>query len=130
MQGGIMAKRIPSLAIMLAVTIVLAIFAAVFAAGVSDTSYAIDPWADKASDSLSGSGTQEAPYEISSGGDLAYLAKQVNGGTDDYAGKYFTLKQNIDLNGSEWTPIGKIEINETSSTQMLLTAFSTEAVLP
>lgn len=115
MQGGIMAKRIPSLAIMLAVTIVLAIFVAVFAAGVSDTSYALDTWTDKASDSLTGSGTQEAPYKITSGGDLAYLAAQVNGGTD-YAGKYFTLKQNIDLNGSEWTPIGKIEIGETQTT--------------
>ena len=111
-----MAKRIPSLAIMLAVTIVLAIFAAVFAAGVSDTSYAIDPLEEGVSGNFTGSGTQEAPYEISSGDDLAYLAAQVNGGTD-YAGQYFILTQNIDLNGSEWTPIGKIEINETSSTQ-------------
>ena len=115
MQGGIMAKRIPSLAIMLAVTIVLAIFAAVFATGVSDTSYAIDPWTGGVSDKLSGSGTQEAPYEISSGEDLAYLAKQVNGGTD-YDGQYFKLTQSIDLNGSEWTPIGKIEIGETQTT--------------
>ena len=116
MQGGIMAKRIPSLAIMLAVTIVLAIFVAVFAAGVSDTSYAIDPLEEGVSGNFTGSGTHDDPYEISSGDDLAYLAAQVNGGTD-YAGQYFILTQNIDLNGSEWTPIGKIEINETSSTQ-------------
>ena len=115
MQGGIMAKRIPSLAIMLAVTIVLAIFVAVFAAGVSDTSYALDTWTGKVSDSLTGSGTQEAPYEISSGDDLAYLAAQVNGGTD-YDGQYFKLTQSIDLNNSEWTPIGKIEIGETQTT--------------
>ena len=113
MQGGIMAKRIPSLAIMLAVTIVLAIFAAVFA-GVSDTSYALDTWADKASDSLTGSGTQDDPYEISSGANLAYLAEQVNGGTD-YDGQYFKLTQNINLNNSEWTPIGKIEISGTAT---------------
>ena len=115
MQGGIMAKRIPSLAIMLAVTIVLAIFVAVFAAGVSVTSYAIDPLEEGVSDTLSGSGTEEAPYVISSGDDLAYLAEQVNGGTD-YAGKHFELTQDIDLNGSEWTPIGKIEIGETQTT--------------
>lgn len=114
MQGGIMAKRIPSLAIMLAVTIVLAIFVAVFAAGVSDTSYAIDPLEEGVSDTLSGSGTQEAPYVISSGADLAYLAKQVNGGTD-YDGQYFKLTQNINLNNSEWTPIGKIEISGTAT---------------
>lgn len=116
MQGGIMAKRIPSLAIMLAVTIVLAIFVAVFAAGVSVTSYAIDPWTGAVSDKLTGSGTKDDPYEITSGGDLAYLAAQVNGGTDDYAGEYFKLTQSIDLNGSEWTPIGKIEIGETQTT--------------
>lgn len=116
MQGGIMAKRIPSLAIMLAVTIVLAIFVAVFAAGVSVTSYAIDPWTGAVSDTLSGSGTEEAPYVISSGDDLAYLAAQVNGGTTDYAGKHFELTQDIDLNGSEWTPIGKIEIGESGTT--------------
>ena len=115
MQGGIMAKRIPSLAIMLAVTIVLAIFVAVLAAGVSDTSYAIDPLEEGVSDTLSGSGTEEAPYVISSGDDLAYLAAQVNGGMD-YKGKYFKLTQDIDLNGSEWTPIGKIEIGETQTT--------------
>lgn len=115
MQGGIMAKRIPSLAIMLAVTIVLAIFVAVFAAGVSVTSYAIDPLEEGVSDTLSGSGTEEAPYVISSGDDLAYLAAQVNGGMD-YKGKYFKLTQDIDLNGSEWTPIGKIEIGETQTT--------------
>ena len=114
MQGGIMAKRIPSLAIMLAVTIVLAIFVAVFAAGVSVTSYAIDPLEEGVSDTLSGSGTEEAPYVISSGDDLAYLAEQVNGGTD-YAGKHFELTQDIDLNGSEWTPIGKIEISGTAT---------------
>ena len=110
-----MAKRIPSLAIMLAVTIVLAIFVAVFAAGVSVTSYAIDPLEEGVSGNFTGSGTHDDPYEISSGDDLAYLAAQVNGGTN-YAGEYFTLTKDIDLNGSEWTPIGKIEIGETQTT--------------
>ena len=110
-----MAKRVSSLAIMLAVTIVLAIFVAVFAAGVSVASYAIDPLEEGVSDTLSGSGTHEVPYKISSGDDLAYLAAQVNGGTD-YDGEYFTLTKDIDLNDSEWTPIGKIEIGETQTT--------------
>ena len=45
------------------------------------------------------------PYLISSGADLAYLAQRVNSG-NTYAGSYFRLVANIDLDGREWTPIG------------------------
>jgi uncharacterized repeat protein (TIGR02543 family) len=45
------------------------------------------------------------PYIISAAAELAYLARQVNAGTN-YAGKYFTLTGDLDLNGQEWTAIG------------------------
>ena len=60
-----------------------------------------------------GTGTESDPYQISNGAELAYLAQQVNGGTT-YAGSFFTLTADIQLNndavptsGNQWTPIGK-----------------------
>jgi hypothetical protein len=52
-----------------------------------------------------GDGSQADPYRISTGAQLAYLAQQVNSGTS-YAGKYFTLTGDLDLNHHEWTAIG------------------------
>lgn len=51
-----------------------------------------------------GSGTEKEPYLIAEGSQLAFLAQQVNGGTD-YAGVYFALADDIDLGCVEWTPI-------------------------
>ena len=47
----------------------------------------------------------ETACEIANGEQLAFLAQQVNSGTD-YEGKFFKLTANIDLGGNEWTPIG------------------------
>ena len=58
------------------------------------------------SESLSGEGTEEAPYLISSGADLAYLASSVNGG-NNYSGKYISLTKNVNMNFKAWTSIGK-----------------------
>ena len=58
------------------------------------------------SESLSGEGTEEAPYLISSGADLAYLASSVNGG-NIYSGKYISLTKNVNMNFKAWTSIGK-----------------------
>lgn len=52
-----------------------------------------------------GEGTENKPYLISKGSELAYIAEQVNAGTT-YEGVYFQLASDIDLNGREWTPIG------------------------
>lgn len=52
-----------------------------------------------------GNGTQEFPYLISNGAELAYLAEQVDAG-NSYEGVYFQLATDIDLNGKEWNPIG------------------------
>lgn len=59
------------------------------------------------SESLSGEGTEESPYVIGSGADLAFLAGSVNGG-ESYGGKYFVLAKNINLNFKAWTPVGKV----------------------
>ena len=52
-----------------------------------------------------GSGTEAAPYEISSKDELTALATQVNEKGFSYAGKRFKLTQDITLTG-DWTPIG------------------------
>ncbi len=56
-----------------------------------------------------GSGTENAPYQIATGAQLAYLAELVNGSTGDdnwSAGKYFALTADVDLGGRLWAPIG------------------------
>ena len=54
----------------------------------------------------SGSGAdKDHPYIIKTGEQLAYLAQQVNAGTN-YSGKYFKLSNSINLAGKDWTPIG------------------------
>ena len=47
----------------------------------------------------------ETACEIANGEQLAFLAQQVNSGTD-YEGKFIKLTADIDLGGKEWTPIG------------------------
>ena len=51
-----------------------------------------------------GSGTSDAPYQITSAADLTQLATDVNGG-ESYSDKYFKQTADITLSG-EWTPIG------------------------
>ena len=53
-----------------------------------------------------GNGTSNDPYLIYTGAQLAYLASKTNSG-NSYSGKYFKLMNNIDLNGINWTPIGR-----------------------
>ena len=65
---------------------------------------------DIANQFAGGNGEELNPYQIATAAELAYLAQQVNlvnsGGGSDYAGKYFKLMNDIDLNNQEWTPIG------------------------
>ena len=62
-------------------------------------------WDGSVSEMLEGEGSEQSPYLITSGADLAYLAAQVNGG-EKYADVYFRLEADIDLGGRNWTPIG------------------------
>ena len=52
-----------------------------------------------------GTGEENDPYQISTAAQLAYFAKTVNN-RNWYDGKYIILKNNINLNDKEWTPIG------------------------
>lgn len=52
-----------------------------------------------------GSGTENDPYQIDDGAQLAYLASEVNKG-QTYENSYFVLTADIDLVNHDWTPIG------------------------
>lgn len=53
-----------------------------------------------------GTGMENDPYQINTAEELAYFAKTVNEG-QPYNGLYIVLKNDLDLNNQEWTPIGK-----------------------
>ena len=53
-----------------------------------------------------GNGTESNPYLIYTAEQLAYLAYSTNNG-NSYENVYFKLMNDLDLNGLEWTPIGK-----------------------
>ena len=52
-----------------------------------------------------GSGTENDPYQIDDGAQLAYLASEVNKGLP-YENACFVLTADIDLGNHDWTPIG------------------------
>lgn len=71
-----------------------------------------DVWNGSVATSFAGgSGTQDDPYQIATGAQLAYFAKQVNAtayASNDYAKAYYKLTADIDLNNNTWTkPIGQ-----------------------
>ncbi len=56
---------------------------------------------------ISGLGTENNPYKISTAEELIYLSEKIDfytSGVIDY--RYFTLVNDIDLGGIDWTPIG------------------------
>lgn len=65
----------------------------------------VDTWDGTVEAFTEGSGTKEDPWRIENAEQLAYLAQQVNNGTD-YRGKHFRLVSDLDLSVKEWTPIG------------------------
>ena len=68
--------------------------------------YPIDTWNGDIGDLASATDEDSKTVTIDSGKLLAALAKSVNGGKD-YNGYTIKLTKNLDLNGNEWTPIGK-----------------------
>ncbi|RHP00684.1 hypothetical protein DWZ96_19180 [Clostridium sp. AF36-18BH] len=65
----------------------------------------VDTWDGTAVAFTQGRGTKEEPWLIENAEQLAYLAQQVNNGTD-YQRVHFRLVSDLDLSGKEWTPIG------------------------
>lgn len=95
-----MTKRITSLFLVLALCLT---FFPVMASAAEETA---NVWDGSVAEGFAGgTGTEEDPYQIATGSQLAYLASQVNSGTD-YKGIYFILTANINLNNVAWTPIG------------------------
>lgn len=66
-----------------------------------------DIWTGSAATSIAlGTGTEEDPYQISSGAELAFVAQKVNAKDTTYASAYYKLTKNLHLNNTNWTPIG------------------------
>ena len=65
----------------------------------------VDTWDGTAVAFNKGNGTEDDPWLIENAEQLAYLAQQVNNGTD-YEKGHFLLVSDLDLSGKEWTPIG------------------------
>ena len=73
-----------------------------------------------------GTGTEKDPYQISNGGELAYLAQLVNENNSEYSSAYYILTEDIVLNSGEcedwensapaheWTPIGYYNNNQSA----------------
>ena len=68
----------------------------------------VDAWDGSVAESFAGgTGTEEDPYQIANGTQLAYLAQFVNSDSNnDCAGECFVLTADIDLANHDWTPIG------------------------
>lgn len=71
-----------------------------------------ESWQDSgnvASSFAGGDGSSASPYQISSGAELAYLAKLLNDSStcDTYKALYYVLTADIDLSGKQWVPIGE-----------------------
>lgn len=67
-----------------------------------------------------GSGTKESPYEIAGVETFKAFADSVNDGSQGgYAGKFIRLTADIDLDGTEFQPIGNMNDMETMSTMFL-----------
>ena len=65
-----------------------------------------DIWDGSVAESFAGGdGSEKSPYIIEKASQLAFLASEVNLG-NDYTGKFFSLISDLDLNNTEWTPIG------------------------
>ena len=97
-----MKKRIGSLLLILALCFTL-LPTAVMA------EESVDAWDGSVAESFAGgTGTEEDPYQIANGAQLAYLAQFVNSDSNnDCAGECFVLTADIDLNGQQWEAIGK-----------------------
>lgn len=80
--------------------------------GIGTTALAANPtdtWDNHTEASFAGgAGTKEDPYLISTAGQLAKLAADINSGVSatQYNGMYFRLQNDLDLSAYRWIPIG------------------------
>ncbi len=73
---------------------------------------AADTWDGSIATSFAGgSGTEDDPYQIATGAQIAYLATLINGSSNStYCSCYYILTADIDLNNISWTPIGYVSL--------------------
>lgn len=118
-------KRTRFLTVGLAMIVLLS--AALFVIPRLSTTASAQVWSGSAADGITnGSGTESDPYQISSGEELAWLAKQVNENDKTFENTYFVLTANINLggkDGKEWTPISNGGYN-TSDVRLKETNFA------
>ena len=77
---------------------------------------AVSVWDGTSQPWTNGNGTATNPYLIETAANLAYLAEQVNAGFEAeglavFAGTYFLMTDDMDLNNIDWTPIGHVNTN-------------------
>ncbi len=88
------------------IAIIVLLAAAFFAVPFLSRNAGAEVWTGNIADDFGGgTGAADAPYIIANGEQLAFLAQQVNDYGKTYAGKYFKLTGDIDLDSKEWTPI-------------------------
>lgn len=84
------------------------VFFALFFIGAKDTPAAATTWLDSGNYTVAfegGTGEENSPYIIANAKQLAGMAYRVNN-SSAYRTKYYELKNNIDLAGHDWIPIG------------------------
>ena len=65
----------------------------------------VDVWDGSVAEKITrGSGTEEDPYVVTSGAELAFFSQNSN--LADYSKAYYKLGRDLDLNNISWTPIG------------------------
>ncbi|MBC8536407.1 S-layer homology domain-containing protein [Feifania hominis] len=68
-------------------------------------------WDGTLAQSLEGEGSEQSPYLIHDGRELALLAQKVNDGDAAYSKAYVELAGDIDLGDVSWTPLGSKSVN-------------------
>ncbi len=99
-----------------------------FIPGFSMTATAAEPdglWTDGVTANTSasfsgGAGTSDNPYLLSTVGDLAQLAVNVNSGTMTYSGLFLKLTTDVDLAAKYWVPIGNFAPSNRRTSSLLL----------
>lgn len=71
----------------------------------------VSTWDGSAAIWTQGSGTQADPYLIERAQNLAWIAEMVNGGVTTYAGVWFKLTSDLNMNNVAWVPIGNSTSN-------------------
>ena len=70
----------------------------------------VSVWDGYAESWTKGDGTESNPYLIENARQLAYIAEMVNAGVTTYAGIYFKLVSDLNMNNIPWAPIGYDDI--------------------